>query len=281
MTLRKITTALIWCLLSGLAVSAKAEQPREQVYSLFAQANEAFRQANATNNTAERQQLYDKAILNFEKVINDGRIKNAKLYYNLANAYLLKHDIGRAILNYRLAEELDNSNTDIKKNLAFARSLRVDKVELKSEKRILQTLFFWHYDLSIKIKFLLACVFFFIICLNVTLLIWRGKSPSVITTALVAGFLVICFSSSVFVDTYNQANRIFGVITAQEIVARQGDGPNYPPSFKEPLHAGTEFNLLERRPSWLHIRLFDNSDTWIPDTAGITSTRLTAVLRLR
>jgi tetratricopeptide (TPR) repeat protein len=268
MTLRKITVALIWCILSWLATSAKSEPPREQIYSLFAQANEAFRQANVTANTAERPPLYDKAILNFEKIINNHRIRNSKLYYNLANAYLLKHDIGKAILNYRRAEQLDNSNTDIKKNLAFARSMRVDKVELKAEKRILQTLFFWHYDLSIKIKFLFACVFFAIACLSLTFLVWLGRSPPVITTAIVASFLVACFLSSIFVDTYSRANRIFGVITVQEIVARQGDGPNYPASFKEPLHAGTEFNVLERRPGWLHIRLFDNSDGWIPDTSG-------------
>jgi len=65
-----------------------------------------------------------------------------------------------------------------------------------------------------------------------------------------------------------QANRICGVITARQIVARQGDGQNYPASFKEPLHAGTEFDLLERRVGWLHIKLSDDSDTWIPDNSA-------------
>lgn len=270
MTLRKTIIILIGCLLSGPVILAKAEteQPGRQIYSLFAQANEAFRQANSTTNVSEQRLLYDKAILNFQKIINDGQIKNAKLYYNLANAYLLKHDIGRAILNYRRAEELDNSNTDIKKNLAFARSMRVDKVELKPEKQVLQTLLFWHYDLSDKIKFLLACIFFAITCLSLTFIIWFEKRPSAITIAVIAGLLLICFLSSVIVDASNHANQRFGVIIASEVIARQGDGTNYPASFKEPLHAGTEFNLLERRPGWFHIRLFDNSDGWIPDTAG-------------
>jgi tetratricopeptide (TPR) repeat protein len=270
MTLRNTIIILICCLSSRFAIPAKAEikQSGQQIYSLFAQANDAFRQANSTANAAERRQLYEKAILNFEKIINNGQIKNAKLYYNLANAFLLKHDIGRAILNYRRAEELDNSNTDIKKNLAFARSMRVDKVELKPDKQVLQTLFFWHYDLSDKIKFLLACVSCGVFCLNLTFLIWFGKSPSAITAAVIAGLLLICFLSSVSIDAYNHANQEFGVITATEVIARQGDGTNYPPSFKEPLHAGTEFTLLEQRPGWLHIKLVDNSDAWIPDTSG-------------
>ena len=62
--------------------------------------------------------------------------------------------------------------------------------------------------------------------------------------------------------------KVCGVITAPEVVARQGDGPNYPESFKDPLHAGTEFDLLERRSGWYHIRLSDNSDGWIPDNSA-------------
>jgi len=47
-------------------------------------------------------------------------------------------------------------------------------------------------------------------------------------------------------------------------------GRNYPPSFKEPLHEGTEFNLLEKRSGWFHIKLFDGSEGWIPDDSAET-----------
>ena len=55
---------------------------------------------------------------------------------------------------------------------------------------------------------------------------------------------------------------------AEEVVARQGDGKNYSPSFKDPLHAGTEFDVIETRPGWIHIKLFDDSDGWIPDKSA-------------
>jgi len=75
----------------------------------------------------------------------------------------------------------------------------------------------------------------------------------------------------VVLETRARARRVCGVITTEKVVARQGDGRNYPESFKDPLHAGTEFDLLERRGGWLHIRLVDNSDAWIPDNAaGLT-----------
>jgi len=54
-----------------------------------------------------------------------------------------------------------------------------------------------------------------------------------------------------------------GVVTA-EVVARQGDGRNYQPSFTAPLHAGTEFRLLEKRTSWLRVELNDGRQCWLP-----------------
>ena len=243
--------------------------PKEQVYSLFNQANQFFREANtATNDPDQARKLYEKAILNYEKIISDGRIKNSKLYYNLGNAYFLKEDIGRAILNYRRAQRLDKADTNIQKNLAFARSRRMDTVEVRTEKRILETLFFWHYDFSIKTKFLFTCLGLAIVCISANVMLWRGKSASWVVTAVICGLLTASFLASVVVETRSRANTICGVITDQQVVARQGDGPNYPESFKDPLHAGTEFDLLERRSGWFHVRLSDDSDGWIPDNSA-------------
>jgi hypothetical protein len=260
----------VFCLqITVLAEPARSAMPKEQVYSLFSQANQFFREANTTTDNPETaRNLYEKAILNYEKIISDGQIKNSKLYYNLANAYFLKEDIGRAILNYRRAQNLDKADTNIQKNLAFARSFKIDKVEVKTQKRILETLFFWHYDFSIKTKFLITCILFAIVCISDILILWRGRAAGLVATAAICGILTVSFLASVVVETRSRANTIYGVITADQVVARQGDGPNYPESFKDPLHAGTEFDLLERRTGWFHIMLSDDSEAWIPDNAA-------------
>jgi hypothetical protein len=254
---------------SAIPKSTKGRLGAEQVYSLFSQANQLFREANSTTDDPQAaRMLYEKAILNYEKIISDGRIRNPKLYYNLGNAYFLNEDIGRAILNYRRAQDLDKTDANVQKNLTFARSRRIDKVEIKMEKRILETLFFWHYDFSIRTKFLVTCIFFAIVCISGILMLWRGKSAPTVTTAVICALLTSCFLASVVVEASTQAHRVCGVITDQQVVARQGDGPNYPASFKDPLHAGTEFDLLELRPGWLHIILSDDSEGWIPDKAA-------------
>ena len=260
---KNILIAFLFLLTS--TASAGAELPKEQIYALYNNANEAFRQANSTKDPIQAERLYDKAILNFEKIIDQGRIENAMLYYNLANACFLRGQLGKAILNYRKAAKIDGSDENIQKNLAFARSKRIDKIDTKIEKRVLQTLVFWHYDFSLKTKFLLTFTFFGVVCLCATYGIWFGRSTVCTTTAVICGVLTLCFIVSVVVESKAEADNVYGVITAAEVVARQGDGQNYPPSFKEPLHEGTEFDLLEHRPRWLHIRLSDGSDGWITE----------------
>lgn len=248
---------------------ASAATPRDSLNSLLYEANETFRQANAASNDPNRAaQLYDKAILLYQKIIDPGGVRSAGLYYNLANAYLLKGDIGRAILNYRRAAKLDGSDLNIQKNIAFARSRRVDTVEVRAEKRVLETLFFWHYDLALRLRVFLACLSFAVLCVSLTVMLWWGRGPVLSTITVLCGVLLVCFLASVVVESRRQANVRGGVITAAEVIARQGDGLNYPPSFKDPLHAGTEFELLEQRPGWLHVMLSNGSEAWIPDDAA-------------
>jgi len=267
MTGRRFSILFVSFLSFGFIAPANAKLSDEQMYSLFSRANEAFRQAHSiSDNSDKATKLYEEAILLYEKIISNNQIQNSKLYYNLGNAYLLKGDLGEAILNYRRAEKLNSADTNIQKNLAFARNRRVDKVNLKTEKRVLHTLFFWHYDFSLKTKFVLTCLFFALFCVSLTVMIWFGRIAPGTVTVVISGFLLICLFVSVFLEANSQAGKICGVITAEEVVARQGDGESYSPSFKDPLHAGTEFDLLENRHGWLHIKLSDNSEGWIPDT---------------
>ncbi len=267
MNFRSVLFLFVCVIMTGLA-AAKAEIPKEQLYILFNQANEAFRQANSSQNSAKADELYEKAILSYEKIINEGQIENAGLYYNLGNAYLLKENIGKAILNYLRAQKLDNSDANIQKNLEFARSQRIDKITPKARERIMETLFFWHYDFSLRTKFILACLFFAAFCITLTVIVWLGRTVPASAAAVITGILMLCFFASVVVETRERAHLICGVITVQDVAARQGDGQNYPASFKDPLHAGTEFDVLERRPGWLHIRLSDNNDGWIPNNTA-------------
>jgi uncharacterized protein YxeA len=264
---KKIEILFVMVFMS-LSSFAKAQLSSEQKKELFKQANDYFQQANSASDRNKAKELYEKAILSYNKIIDEGKVKNDRLYYNLANAYLLDGSLGRAILNYRRAESLDNSDQNIQKNLAFARSRRIDKVTVNTEKKVMETLFFWHYDFSLKTRFILTCIFFGAFCLSAAYAIRKGLIGALSVIMVICGLLTILFLSSVVIESRSQGRTKYGVITSTEVVARQGDGQNYPPSFKESLHEGTEFQVLESRPRWYHIRLTDGSSAWIPSDAA-------------
>ena len=195
---RKINIILFTAVL--LCATAAAETDLQQVYSEFNAAGEAFSKANAAQSYEESQKLYTQAILHYEKIIDTEKIKNAKLYYNLANAYLLKEDVGKAILNYRRAQKLNPADADINKNLTFARQRRIDKVAVKAQKKILQTLFFWHYDFSLRVKLFTACLFFGLSCLALTAVLWFGRRTALLEAFVISLLLAVALAASVTVQ---------------------------------------------------------------------------------
>jgi len=259
----KIVLVLFMLIAGAVNVCIAGDLSEDEITAQFKEANDLFRQGNEeTGDEAVR--LYGEAILRFERIIKAGGVKNAGLYYNLANAYLLKGDIGRAIVNYRRSELLDDSNSDLQKNLAFARSRRVDEIEVETEKKVMQTLFFWHYDFPVKVRFFLACLFFGIGFLVLTAIVWFGRRGAMRGVCIVCGMMFVCFALSVTIETVGRSRRKFGVIVSESVIARQGDGANYPKSFKDPLHGGIEFDLIKMQSGWYNIRLADGSQAWVP-----------------
>lgn len=161
-------------------------------------------------------------------------------------------------------------NPDLAKNLGYARSQRLDQVSIQAEKRVLQTLFFWHYDLSMQAKFFLTSCLWAVGCVFGSLWLWLKRNRFALWIMGITFLVGLFLAGSLIVDRYNEKAHRQGVITLDSVVARQGDGDNYPASFTEPLHSGTEFDLLEERREWLRIELSSGDEAWIPiASAGI------------
>ena len=71
---------------------ADAGMSKDQTYSLFSRANQSFREANSARDPEQAKKLYEKAILAFKRIIDEGRIKNAKLYYRVTINSVVKSE---------------------------------------------------------------------------------------------------------------------------------------------------------------------------------------------
>lgn len=265
------TFAVIVCLLAtaiGSRSLPAAELSESEVADLFSQGKELFRQANEISVTDPEaaNALYQKSALRLERITREGGVENGKLYYNIGNAYFRMGDVGRAILNYRRAEQFIPQDENLQQNLQFARQRRTDKVEEQQQKAVLKTLFFWHYDLSIGARATLFVIAFLTIWIAAGLRLFRPRS-SLRWTIVIASAISLMFLGSLIAETIALKKSRPGVVVADEVIARKGDSVTYEPSFQEPLHAGTEIDLLEERADWLHVELADKRQCWLPASA--------------
>lgn len=265
------------------AAGAAAQQPAAAQQStegaidaaaLLREAAELYRTADehrTAGQAAAAAQALRGALLRYERVGQATGWSNGLLAYNAANVHLRLGDVGRAVLMYRRAAELVPGNSDVRRGLAHARRLRVDRIEEPVSAGVARVVLFWHDRLPARtraIAFLaLWCAFwagFLLRMLAAGLRSGRWLRPAGAACLLLAGAL----AASLAADAIDAAAAPPGVITAAAVVARQGDGHSYEPSFESALHGGTEFRLLEDRGEWWRIRLADGRRTWIEAAAG-------------
>ncbi len=256
-----LCVSLLYCSLHNAYCTSLDE---EEVSGFYTEAVTMFRKANelATTNPAKAKTLYQSSVMRFERIIKDGGIENGKLYYNIGNAYFRMNDLGMAILNYRKAKMLTPDDANLQHNLQYARSRRIDRIEEEQKTKVLKTLFFWHYDISTGIRFIVLSIMS--ACLWITASVrFFYKKRLLNRLIFFPAILVVLMLGSLIVEKVSIESLQPGVIIAPEVTARKGNSEAYEPAFKEPLHAGTEFILIEERKDWFYVELPDSRRCWV------------------
>lgn len=249
---------------SLLATSAiAAEVPAQRQIEILSAAQRAYDRGVDLRlaKPSEAAAAFNEAAAGFAALVDAG-VRNGKLCYNLANAYLQSGDVGRAILNYRRAERLLPRDPRIDANLRAARSLRRNDIPPSAERAFLQTFFFWHYKTSLRARYFAAIAFYVLFWLVLTLRI-ATRRRSLIYAVVPCLLIWVALASSVAIETGQHSRHREGVIVADDVVARKGNGESFEPQFDQKLYQGVEFNLLEGRGDWLHVQLPDAKSGWI------------------
>ncbi len=266
MRIRLIPAILISMMLMP---GADARPSDRDLSTHLAQAEQGFRRAMELDRSDPdaAKAYYREAILHYEAIAKNGGVRNGRLYYNVGNAYFRFGDTGRAILNYKRAELFMRNDANLRQNLDYARNRRADRIEVRQKEQVLKTLFFLHYDVPSRLKLVIFAISFgaLWVAAGARLLLKAGWLKIVIAVAAVASAV---FLVSLVFDAANLARTPAGVIVAEETIGRMGDADSYQPSFKEPLHAGSEFRLIEKRPGWWQVELENGDRTWIPEGAA-------------
>ncbi len=264
--MRSVFIALVFAIIALPVVSAAAATKiaKDEAEKILQEGNYMFMKANeiVKQDPWTAKDLYEKAATHFESLALDAGIRNGKLYYNTGNAYFMANDLGRAILAYRRALVYAPNDPNLVQNVEFARSKRVDKIKAKESSKISEIVFFWHYNISQGIRSMLFVISFAAIWIFLGLRLFMQRAFLGLGT-VISVIVSLLFFGSLLADVVSSASAKPGVIIAEEVTAYKGDGETYEPSFQEPLHAGTEFDLIEARRGWLHIELSDGTRGWV------------------
>ncbi len=198
----------------------------------------------------------------FQILVNDG-IENGKLWYDLGNAQLQAGEIGEAIGAYRSAQRYIPSDGRLTANLQYARSKVSNPIKSESTTSILKRLAFWHDALPTQVRLALGVILWFGCWTLVSVRLFK-PIPGFKTASITLGCAALALGVSVGADIADQ-HQDHGVLTASEVIVRKGNGVNYAPMLKYPIHEGIEFDIIEQRPEWLHISLPNGSTGWIQE----------------
>ncbi|MFT4572469.1 MAG: hypothetical protein ACI91F_003372, partial [Candidatus Binatia bacterium] len=168
--------------------------------------------------------------------------------------------LGVAVLAYRRALELQPDNRRARANLLHARSLLPAWVPRPPEAGLLDTFFFWQGSLSeagrsraAALAFLAAAIAFAIsLAFEMRWLRSLVVVPGLVWFGLVA---------SAYVGSGDDGSA--AVVTAPEAIARASDSINAPSRYGDPLPAGTEVSIVERRGEWARVRLGAETQAWL------------------
>lgn len=265
-TPRRGVLALAGLMAVALPCAARASEPlgAERQREILRAALDSYDQAIAVTRTnpPQAERLMREAARGFETLIDSG-LRNARLEFNLGNAYYRLGDVGRAVLHLRRAERLDPALSPAVANLDFVRQRVTPHIAAAGGEQLTRRLLFWQSGTSLNARFWAAALLSSAgWLLLIARLRWRRSAlGSAAATCIVLGAL--CGGLTAW-QLWQQQRTPDAVIVSGEPVLRQGRGEGYEPVIAEPLGPGVELQVLDRRGDWLQVRLPNAREGWLP-----------------
>ncbi|HTU23592.1 MAG TPA: tetratricopeptide repeat protein [Gemmataceae bacterium] len=196
-------------------------------------------------------------------------VRNAALYRDLGNAYLLADDLPRALLSYHRGLRLSPNDRALRESLATARERVIyspsgDLGRPRSDDRPP-----WLPHLPSAWLMLAAIPCYVLGCVSLTR--WRmvrrggllvGGALALLLAGILAGWLMIRAEE----QREREAHPLV-VIARDGVQLRRGNGEAFPTRYETPVNRGVEGRLRFERGGWVQIELSDGEIGWAPRAA--------------
>ena len=247
-----IFAVLLSCTPSTILL-AEQKKPDSAKY-MFYNANNFYKQAK-----------YDEAVKEYEQILRIG-FESGNLYYNLANSYLRKGNLGKAILNYERAKKLIPGDKDLEANYEYAESPisnGIAKPKISFLRKLVDE-FYAQFTLN-ETTVLLALIYAFILLiLTARIFLKADKLRKYSLLAIVV--LVIFFIVSSF-SLYKKIS----ILGKEAIVVVKDAEAKFEPFDRATtyftIYEGAKIYILAVKDDWSKIKRSDKKIGWIKKTS--------------
>ena len=219
-----------------LLLSGAAAARGQSISDTFLQANKLYEEGK-----------YNQAARMYELLPRAGHVSPA-IYFNAGDAWFKAGQVGRAIYDYRRAEQLAPRDPDIRANLEIARARAGTSSAALPGSRWTRwvrrvTLNEWTCGASTA----LALFFFVLAARQISPAFGKSSGGAVVALAAACIWLLICLGLSIDQQLLEKSS----IVVVPEAVARRGPLEESQSAFTA--HDGTEMRVLARDGDWLQV----------------------------
>ncbi|MEM5566514.1 tetratricopeptide repeat protein [Psychroserpens sp. AS72] len=225
----------------------------------FAQNKKVFEQANTLYNDGN----YTEALTKYTSILDQGH-HSAELYYNIANAHYKLNHVAPSIYYYEKALLLKPNDKEILNNLAYAKNMTIDAIEIVPEvgfsRVIKKATNIMVFDNWAKLSVVLVVLFVLLFLMYYFSQSTSKKRLAFITSvsALILAFIALAFAFNSY--DLDQKNQI-AIVFAQESQIKNEPNLRSEEAFK--LHEGTKVQVIDTVANWKKIKLSDGKTGWV------------------
>jgi len=243
---------LFLCLLCLISISSPVKgEEKSLAIQQFYQANDYY-----------QKEKYLEAIGRYLDLVQEG-YRDPHIFYNLGNAYFKKGELGKAILFYEKAKLLLPRDDDIQKNLAYANSLAIDRIDTKSSGLFSLWERVTDFLTLNELTMIFAGIYLALILLGILIILKKEAAVRRSLSRLLILFsaMLILAGGILFYRIYEFKVAQSGVITSNAVEVKSGPEANLATLFS--LHEGTTFSIHQQRGNWLQIMLKNGLIGWL------------------
>jgi hypothetical protein len=289
------STVLVFLLIViPLGTAEDTNVDRQTVKKIFAEANRYYEEGLQTEEASAQELLFEKALLRYKQLFEQGHIVNGRLFCNIGNIYAKLGERAKAVLFYKRGLYYGPREYRCKNNLYYLRN-RLLETENSLEGERTSSHAFRPPIFTPKTAFTLFTIFFILATIGTALLLWgmlvraggsvpffrlrsrrttplesgpdrtrdnllRGIQTAVTYFVVSTGFAAVFFLAATCFIKFSPPQ---GVVM-KEVTLREGDGVVFSPIKELPLPPGTEITVIGEGSGWYRIKTADRTEGWIP-----------------